>query len=80
MDDYAKELNAGSLKSQADVLKLALKLERGATNAYLGIIPTLGASDLHTLAARTACDEAFHTAILANALGEAIPQKAPLFG
>jgi len=78
--DYAKELNAASLKSQTDVLKLALKLERGATNAYIGIIPTLGASDLHTLAARTACDEAFHTAILANALGEAIPQKAPLFG
>jgi hypothetical protein len=78
--DYAKELNAASLKDQAGVLRLALKLERGATNAYLGIIPSLGASDLHTLAARTACDEAFHAAILGQALSEAVPQKAPLFG
>lgn len=80
LQDYAKELNAASLKSQADVLKLALKLERGATNAYLGIIPSLAGTDLHHLAAQTACDEAFHAAILGNALGEAIPQKAPLFG
>jgi|SRR6185437_4427905 len=80
MADYAKELDAASLKSQADVLKLALKLERGATNAYLGIIPSLAGTDLHELAARTASDEAFHAAILGNALGEAIPQKAPMFG
>lgn len=80
LDDYAKDLGAGSLTSQADVLKLALRLERGATNAYLGIIPSLTGTDLHVLAARTACDEAFHAAILANVLGEAVPQKAPLFG
>jgi hypothetical protein len=59
MPEYAKELDAGALKDQAGVLRLALKLERGATNAYLGIIPSLTGSDLHTLAARTACDESF---------------------
>lgn len=40
LDDYAKALNAASLKNQADVLTLAAKLELGATNAYLGVIPS----------------------------------------
>jgi len=78
--DYAKELNAASLKSQTDVLKLALKLEKGATNAYLGVIPSLGNPDLYLFAARVASDESFHAAFLGNALGEPIPEKAPLFG
>ena len=38
--DYAKALKADTLKSQADVLELALRLELGATNAYLGVIPS----------------------------------------
>ncbi|HEY7978138.1 MAG TPA: ferritin-like domain-containing protein [Rhizomicrobium sp.] len=78
--DYAKELNASSLKSQADVLHLALKLEKGATNAYLGVIPSLGNPDLYLFAARVASDESFHAAFLGSALGEPIPEKAPMFG
>jgi bacterioferritin (cytochrome b1) len=78
--DYAKELDTASLKDQAGVLRLALKLERGATNAYLGLIPSLDQSDLYVLAARTAADESFHAAVLGQVLGEAIPQKAPMFG
>ena len=78
--DYAKELDAASLKDQAGVLKLALKLERGATNAYLGVISSLSQSDLYLAAARIGADEAFHAAILGNALGEPIPEKAPMFG
>jgi len=77
---YAADLGAGGLKDEAGVMKLALKLERGAANAYLGLIPSLGGTDLHLLAARMAGDEAFHAAILANALGEAIPQPALMFG
>lgn len=80
MSDYAAELNAASLKDQAGVLRLALKLERGATNAYLGLIPSFDQSDLYLLAARTAADESFHAAVLGNALGEPIPEKAPMFG
>jgi hypothetical protein len=80
LPDYAKALDAASLKDQAAVLRLALKLERGATNAYLGLIPSLGQSDLYVLAARTAADESFHAAILGQVLGEAIPEKAPIFG
>lgn len=77
---YAADLGAGGLKDEAGVMKLALKLERGAANAYLGLIPSLAGTDLHQLAARMAGDEAFHAAILANALGEAIPQTALMFG
>lgn len=80
LGDYAGELGAGGLKDQTGVMKLALKLERGAANAYLGLIPSLGESDLHVLAARMAGDEAFHAAILGNALSEAIPQNALIFG
>lgn len=79
LESYAAELDAGSLKNQEDVLRLALKLERGAANAYLGLIPSLG-PDYHQVAAQMAGDEAFHAAILANALGEPIPAKALIFG
>ena len=80
LSDYAADLGAASLKDQASVLNLALNLERGAANAYLSLIPSLGASEFHQLAARMAGDEAFHAAILGNALGIAVPQKALMFG
>jgi len=80
VQDYAKALHAASLKDQAGVLRLALKLERGATNAYLGLTPSLDKSDLYVLAARTAADESFHAAVLGQVLGEPIPKKAPMFG
>ncbi len=75
LDAYAADLEASSLANQEDVLRLALKLERGAANAYLGLIPSLG-SDYHKVAAQMAGDEAFHAAVLANALGEAIPKES----
>jgi hypothetical protein len=80
LPEYAKALNAASLKDQTGVLRLALKLERGATNAYLGLIPSLDQSDLYVLAARTAADESFHAAVLGQVLGDVIPKKAPMFG
>lgn len=78
--EYVAALGAAALKTQNDVLKLALQLERGAANAYLGLIPSLEATEFHLLSARMAGDEAFHAAILGNALNEPIPQKAPIFG
>ena len=80
LPEYAKALNAASLKDQTGVLRLALKLERGATNAYLGLIPSLEQSDLYVFAARTAADESFHAAVLGQVLGDVIPKKAPMFG
>lgn len=80
LDDYAKALNAGALKNQADVLDLAARLELGATNAYLGVIPSFKDTGLAKVAARLAADETMHWSILANALGRPLPAMALSFG
>jgi rubrerythrin len=58
------------LKSQADVLRFAATLEKGAVSAYLGAVPIFGNRDLAKAAASILGDEAMHWAILRNALGE----------
>ncbi len=80
LDDYAKALNASALKNQADVLDLAARLELGATNAYLGVIPSFKDTALAKVAARLAADETMHWSILANALGRPLPAMALSFG
>ena len=80
LEDYAKSLNAASLKSQADVLDLAARLELGATNAYLSVIPALGDRELAKVAARLAADETMHYTVLTNALGRPLPGGALSFG
>jgi rubrerythrin len=61
---------ADQLKSQADVLKFAAKLEQGAVSAYLGAVPLFGNRDLAKAAASILGDEAMHWAILRQALGQ----------
>ena len=80
MNDYATALNAGSLKNQGDVLHLAARLERGAANAYLGVIPSFGDNGLKQVSARLAADETMHWTALASALGENLPSDALTFG
>lgn len=80
LDDYARALDAQKLKTQADVLMLASRLELGATNAYLGVIPSFGSRDLAHVAARLAADEAMHFTVLNSALGRPAPQRALSFG
>jgi rubrerythrin len=80
LDDYAKALKADTLKTQADVLALAARLEMGATNAYLGVIPSFKDPQLAKVAGRLAADEALHWAILNNALGLALPAGGMPFG
>ena len=80
LDDYAKALRADTLKSQADVLELAARLELGAVNAYLGVIPSFADSALAKVAARLAADETMHWSILANALGRPLPASPLTFG
>jgi rubrerythrin len=79
-DDYARALDAQKLKSQADVLALAARLELGATNAYLGVIPAFGSRELGQVAARLAADEAMHFTTLNSALGRPLPAAALSFG
>ena len=80
IEDYAKALNAGALRNQGDVLDLATRLELGAINAYLGVIPVFGNKDLAKIAGRLAADETMHFTILTNALGRPLPAGALSFG
>ncbi|WP_439606039.1 ferritin-like domain-containing protein [Hydrogenophaga sp.] len=59
------------LKSQADVLQFAAKLEQGAVSAYLGAVPLFDNRDLSKAAASILGDEAMHWAVLRQALGQA---------
>lgn len=59
-----------TLKTQADVLRFAATLEKGAVSAYLGAVPVFGNRDLAKAAASILGDEAMHWAILRNAVGE----------
>ena len=59
-----------TLKTQADVLRFAALLERGAVSAYLGAVPVFGNRDLAKAAASILGDEAMHWAVLRNALGQ----------
>lgn len=78
--EYAKALEAGKLKSQADVLDLAARLELGATNAYLSVIPAFTDSTFSQIAGRLAADETMHWTVLSQALGRPLPQNALSFG
>ena len=79
-DEYAKALKADTLKSHKDVLDLAARLELGATNAYLGVIPAFKDAALSKVAARLAADETMHWTVLSSALGRPLPPLALSFG
>jgi rubrerythrin len=59
-----------TLKTQADVLRFAAGLEKGAVSAYLGAVPLFKDRDLAKAAASILGDEAMHWAVLRQALGE----------
>lgn len=80
LSEYAEALNAASLKSEKDVLMLAAKLELGAANAYLGVIPSFHSHDLAQVSARLAADETMHWTALTSALGAPLPKDALTFG
>lgn len=82
MDAYVKssKLNVAAIKSQGDVLALAQRLELGAVNAYLGVIPAFGDLELAKIAGRLAADETMHYTALTQALGGKLPSGALSFG
>jgi rubrerythrin len=82
MDAYMKssKLNVAAIKSQGDVLVLAQRLELGAANAYLGVIPAFGDRELAKIAGRLAADETMHYTALTQALGGKLPSGALSFG
>jgi rubrerythrin len=74
------KLNLSAVKSATDVLKLAQRLELGAVNAYLGVIPAFGNHDLAKVAGRLAADETMHYTALTQAIGEPLPTSALSYG
>jgi len=78
--EVAQALNAAALKNQTDVLRLAQRLEKGAANAYIGVIPSFGDRGLAQVSARLAADEAMHWTVLTQALKDPLPAKALSFG
>lgn len=59
-----------TLKAEADVLRFAAGLERGAISAYLGAVPLFADRALAQVAASILGDEAMHWAVLRQVLGE----------
>jgi hypothetical protein len=78
--EYATALNAGAIRTAGDILKLASRLEKGAANAYLGVIPSFQDKALAQVAARLAADETMHWTALSSALGRQLPSAPLSFG
>lgn len=82
MDEYkaSAKLNVAGIKSAADVLRLAQKLELGAANAYIGVMPSFKDRSLSQVAGRLIADESMHWTALTQALGDALPKPTLSFG
>jgi rubrerythrin len=78
--DYIAALDVASVKSQTDILRLAQKLERGAANAYIGVIPSFRNVAFAQVSARLAADETMHWTVLTQVLGDALPTQPLSFG
>jgi rubrerythrin len=78
--EASPKLNVASIKDQAGVLQLAQRLELGAVNAYLGVIPAFDDRELAKVAGRLAAAETMHYTALTQALGGSLPQAALSFG
>jgi rubrerythrin len=66
----ASEVGVKELKTEADIVTLAMKLEAQATSAYFGAIPGIASKDVLKAAVSIMADEAQHTALLRQALGQ----------
>jgi hypothetical protein len=77
---YLQELKLGTLKSEADVIALATRLEHGAAGAYISQIAALKDSKLVRLFAQISADEAIHWTSLNAAAGKSAPTSAVVFG
>lgn len=78
--EYAQSLGTAALRNEADVLRLALRLERNAANAYIASAETYTDRRLARVAARVAADEVMHWTAVAGLLREQLPAGALSFG
>lgn len=82
LDEYkaSAKLNIAGIKTATDVLKLAQRLELGAANAYIGVMPSFKDRSLSQVAGRLIADETMHWTALTQALGESLPKPTLSFG
>jgi rubrerythrin len=66
----AAGVKVNELKTEKDILTLAMRLEAQATSAYYGAIPGIASKDVLKAAVSIMADEAVHTALLRQVLGE----------
>ena len=78
--DYAKSLNADTLRAQNDVLEMALKQELAMVNAFIGLIPVYQDREQAKLTGRILADETMHWTALLSTLGQPLPANALTFG
>ncbi len=78
--DYVAGLEIAKISTATDILRLAARLEKGAANAYLGVIPAFSDRALAQISGRLAADETMHWTALSSALGDALPRAALTFG
>jgi rubrerythrin len=78
--EYVAGLEVSKISTAIDILRLAARLEKGAANAYLGVIPSFSDRNLAQISARLAADETMHWTALARALGDELPKAALTFG
>lgn len=76
----SSKLDIGSIATGEDVLRLAQRLELGAINAYLGVMPSFADRALSKVAGRLIADETLHYTVLSQALGQPLPQNTLSFG
>jgi len=79
-DEYAVDLDTAAITTQTDALTLLTKLEVGAANAYIGMLPFTTNRELAKMAGRITADEVMHWAVLMNTLQEPFPTSAMSFG
>lgn len=78
--EYAAALDAKYIQTAEDIIDLALKLELGATNSYLGVIPSFKDPQLAKISGRIATEEASHYIALLGAAGRPLPGGPGFFG
>lgn len=77
---YTERLQLSQIASATDILVLAQSLEKGAADAYIGVLPRFSDPLYGQFSARIAADEVMHWTTLTNALGQALPERALTFG
>jgi len=78
--EYKDDLGMVTLKTQKDALHLIVKLELGAANGYIGMLPSTNDHELAKIAGRIAADEVIHWTALSRLLGIPLPNQALSFG